>query len=95
MQMDWDTWGEDSFVYSQLCECEEHHLCSAEEKFLKEFHDNGYNMYNTYLHPQTSMLNCPERFIPLVERVVQILDKGVISQEEFKAGLDKIEFSWF
>jgi len=91
MQQDYDAMPEGSFVFAQICSCEEDDLYEMETFWAKSYVNNGFEVYNYFLNTEVTGLVCPDAFREIVKRVITALDKGKLSPSELESSLDHIE----
>lgn len=90
MQTDWNVHGEKAFRFEQLAECKEEQLLSLETQYCIKYYKEGLKLYNTFIHTENSGVTCPEIYVKIVTRVIQMLDKGQLTIEGLERGLDSL-----
>lgn len=80
LQEDWNKFGEDSFVWKVVEQCEPGDLIETETKHLTHAHREGEHLYNKHLDTNLSGLFVPIKYRDIVSDVVALLDRGAISE---------------
>lgn len=82
------------FTFEQIHECEEHELYYWETYFCKKYDEEGWKVFNMFQNTEISGLMCPEQFKPIINKMIDLLDKGKLSVSQLEAAITQIENQW-
>lgn len=95
MQSDYNKYGVEDFVFTQIAECESGDLYQLETESIKQYLDNDFEIYNYFVNTKLSGIFCPPQFRDVINRTIKLLDESKLSLSEFEAAIDKMENPWY
>lgn len=95
MQRDYKKYGIHDFVFTQIAQCEEDELYDVETEAIKQYLENGFEIYNYFVNTKVSGMFCPPYLVDVMTRAIKLIEDGRLSLTEFEKAVDKLENPWY
>lgn len=87
MQSDYNLYSQ-YFIFEEIDRIDDQCLLKWETFYISQHKEEGFNIYNTvYDTANNSVVNCPEQYTKLINKLIEGLNKGKIRAEDIERGL--------
>lgn len=101
VQAYWDEHGPGSIKCVTLVECPEDEFYLRRIQAVADYLDNGWivvgvdhRIMEAYAGSGGSVYEVPDRWVPIVKRLVKMLENGSVEEEEVESALERLSQKW-